>query len=467
MNESSSTAAASQPVAIPDRSAAENTLPTARATLPLSVGAKSLRSGHLNLDTFSLVNQNGSFEFDRVLKSGEVYKRTRKTKAWKPVYLVLRPNLLSIYKDPQESKLRHQINLSDLTAVAVQKDRKQKRQHVFGLFSPSRNYHLEASSAAELRAWVELIRQEARIDEEEQEMNLASPGGHDGTYKGFERHMQHFQRQQQQQQQQLSHHEHERFGSSSPEPTDLPLPLRTTKTRDGIRIPSLPRPSSRIFEHSGNEMSSFSDLSDAPGRAGYRESSLSLSQPEQYDLHEPLTSPPQHPSTDAPPNPQIHRSASQTSDLNLPHTADERVVWQGHLQYLRSKGGVRQWKRSWVVLRPKNLAFYKNDDEYRAHLLIPLSTILSAVEIDPISKTKRHCMQIIVEDKSYRFCAPDEAALEKWLGCLKSLLAKRREREKERERADAAGVSTAAAATNGTGVATGITSIPTTGTAQP
>lgn len=39
-----------------------------------------VRSGHLNLDTFSPVNQNGSFAFDRVLKSGDVHKRTRKTK---------------------------------------------------------------------------------------------------------------------------------------------------------------------------------------------------------------------------------------------------------------------------------------------------------------------------------------------------------------------------------------------------
>ena len=42
------------------------------------------RNGHLNLDTFSPVNQNGSFAFDRVLKSGEVYKRTRKTKVDDP-----------------------------------------------------------------------------------------------------------------------------------------------------------------------------------------------------------------------------------------------------------------------------------------------------------------------------------------------------------------------------------------------
>lgn len=55
-----------------------------RVRLPLAVNtvrpANEGRSGHLNLDTFSPVNQNGSFEFDRVLKSGELYKRTRKTK---------------------------------------------------------------------------------------------------------------------------------------------------------------------------------------------------------------------------------------------------------------------------------------------------------------------------------------------------------------------------------------------------
>lgn len=55
-----------------------------RLRIPLTVNTlqtvNEARSGHLNLDTFSPVNQNGSFEFDRVLKSGEVHKRTRKTK---------------------------------------------------------------------------------------------------------------------------------------------------------------------------------------------------------------------------------------------------------------------------------------------------------------------------------------------------------------------------------------------------
>ena len=69
--------------------------------------------------------------------------------------------------------------------------------------------------------------------------------------------------------------------------------------------------------------------------------------------------------------------------------------------------------------------------EYAANLILPLSNIISAVEIDPISKSKNHCMQIIAEDKSYRFCAPHEDALAEWLGALKSHLAKRKEKENQ------------------------------------
>lgn len=35
-------------------------------------------------------------------------------------------------------------------------------------------------------------------------------------------------------------------------------------------------------------------------------------------------------------------------------------------------------------------------------------------------------MQIIAEEKTYRFCAPSEEALARWLGAVKSLIVKRR-----------------------------------------
>ena len=61
-----------------------------------------------------------------------------------------------------------------------------------------------------------------------------------------------------------------------------------------------------------------------------------------------------------------------------------------------------------------------------------MSSIINAVEIDPISRSKTHCMQIIAEDRSYRFCAIDEDALAKWLGALKSQLARKKEAERKR-----------------------------------
>lgn len=71
---------ASQPREIPGRTAPLQIPPPSLVMLPPPSSASKLRNSHLQLDTFSPVNQNGSFEFDRVLKSGFVQKRTRKTK---------------------------------------------------------------------------------------------------------------------------------------------------------------------------------------------------------------------------------------------------------------------------------------------------------------------------------------------------------------------------------------------------
>ena len=70
--------AAAAPRQIPIRTRGTIDIPTPSLPPPNSSG--KMRNSHLNIDTFSPVNQNGSFEFDRVLKSGYVQKRTRKTK---------------------------------------------------------------------------------------------------------------------------------------------------------------------------------------------------------------------------------------------------------------------------------------------------------------------------------------------------------------------------------------------------
>ncbi|ESZ94572.1 hypothetical protein SBOR_5062 [Sclerotinia borealis F-4128] len=412
----------SQPRAIPGQDTTLQIQPPATVALPPSSSANRIRNSHLALDTFSPVNQNGSFEFDRVLKSGYVQKRTRKTKAWKPIFLVLRPNYLSIYKDQNEDKLRHKIHLSDLTAVAFLKDPKQKRRNVFGLFTPSRNYHLEATTKGDAEQWVDLIRKEARIDEEEEEeMLLASPSGNTtSTYPGFDQAMAHKQLQRRTEAQIL--HD-ERVGSSSPEPTEPTIP-RVNNKQNMTTIGGGRRPSNTI-EYSGNELVSDADFSDTDLARLPGTSTLSLS------LHNPTAYPAPDLEVKAPSSTPLAlaRNASQLSlapNPALPDQDPERVVYQGYLLYLRSKNGIRSWKNLWVVLRPRSLSFYKNDSEYSPVMILPMENVINVVEIDPLSRTKRYCFQVIGEEKSFKFCAGSEGVLINVLGACKSLLARRK-----------------------------------------
>jgi hypothetical protein len=303
------------------------------------------------------------------------------------VYIVLRPNLLSIYRDKGETKLRHQITLSEITAVARQKDSKKKMEHVFGVFSPARNWHLGAATEKEAQDWVDLIRAEARIDEGEEEMVLMSPTG-DKTFSGFDRTKR-----------------DNNIGSSSSEAEPRPS---STIAREHMHS-TIQRPTHGVM-YSGNERGSFSDFSDTGGPV--------------YTAFQSSTSLPRT-STQIP-------NASEQSNVGA--TPDEeRVIYHGWLYVLKSKGGVRQWKKVWVVLRPKALGLYKSDNEYSAHLIIPFENIIDAVDIDPASRSKEHCMQVISEEKNFRFCAPDENALAKWLGAFKSLLVKRKEAEQQRQ----------------------------------
>lgn len=334
----------------------------------------------------------------------------------------MRPNTLSIYKSDKEDKLRHKIYLSEISTVTLLKDPKHKRHNVFGVFSPARNFHFEASTAKDAQDWVDLIREGARIEEEEEEMLLASPSiprlsGAFGSFFGREAEPGRI----------LA--DRDRLASSSPEPLE-PLPTQLAS------IPNRRRPSNiESSGLSGNELA-YSDFSDTDVHAQRRQGASieSLAVPSSV----PPTSLEDRPGLGA-------RNASQLSGLNIEHDPD-RVVWQGWLWFLRSRSGMRQWKKTWAVLRPRNLILYKDPSEYAATFIIALSSILNVVEIDPISRHKKHCLQIITEEKSFRFSAADEEALVQCLGAFKSLLAKRRELESKAAAAAAATATASATA---------------------
>lgn len=63
-----------------------------------------------------------------------------------------------------------------------------------------------------------------------------------------------------------------------------------------------------------------------------------------------------------------------------------------------------------------------------------MSQVINAAEVDPISRSKNFCLQIITEDRPiYRFCAPDEESLAKWLGALKSIVVGRKKAMESRK----------------------------------
>jgi hypothetical protein len=129
--------------------------------------------------------------------------------------------------------------------------------------------------------------------------------------------------------------------------------------------------------------------------------------------------------TKTPKRPMLgQRNASQLSGFNV-NFDPERVIWQGDLMYLQTGKGIPQWKKRWVVVRPKSLSIYKDNSEYSPTLILSMDAVKGAVDIDPLSKSKEYCLQIITESKSYRFCAYSEDSLNKCLGAFKRVLVKR------------------------------------------
>ncbi|KAH8705079.1 hypothetical protein BGW36DRAFT_413141 [Talaromyces proteolyticus] len=391
-----------------------------RQLRPLSPGDRlqfsaSFRSGHLNLSTISPVNEYGSFEFDRVLKRGRVLCKIKSRHAfkasWKAGYLVLRPNLLSVYKDEDEAKLLLSVTLTEVTAVAPVISSRPERNYTWRIFTPSKNYRFQSASEKEGEDWIGRIQAELHVDEEEEAIIAATHSVKAGNNASV-------QSDADDQQGIITASELSDVGeteqgilSSSPDLTRTLSPIGPS----GKNLPF-------TQEYSGNEMTELSDFSDAPDNA----TRAQLQQ--------------RRKSTLSPCPPKSGGSASVGSATNLGDKSErtsstatsgaaadpERVIFQGHLQCLQSKRGVRQWKRLWVVLRPISLALYKDAKEYCAVRIIPMSQVITAAEIDPISRSKNFCLQIITEDRpTYRFCAPDEESLAKWLGALKSIIVAR------------------------------------------
>ena len=363
-----------------------------------------------NIGPLSPVNQNGSFAFDRIIKSGRIERRVKKKGAWKAswksAYLVLRPNLLSIYKDENETELKVAVTMSDVTAVASVK--KSNHENVFGIFTPSKNYHFSAATTRETSDWIAILRMESRTQDPE---DLAPPNaGFTQGDQGYET---------------TDVSAEEDFEPGSPEAAQWNV--KGQKARMTSQSSFDPRRASGHPLYSGNESfaTSQSDFSDGfgssvPGSRGYLSGSIPVASP--------LTPIPDDTPTTS--RPGLNRGLSHMSDIVSPSkavlkqtatTTDSRIVRQGHLKLSRTISGVKQWKTIWMVLRINSLAFFKSSRDTIPLMTIPIISVIEAAEVE---RKKQNCFQVISEEKTYRFQAESEDELESWLGAFMSVLVK-------------------------------------------
>ncbi|KAF9647996.1 PH-domain-containing protein [Thelephora ganbajun] len=98
---------------------------------------------------------------ETILKSGYLWKKGERRKAWKKRWFVLRSAHLVYYKSSAEYRLLQLLDLGDIhtcTPVTLK-----KHDNTFCIVSPKRTYYLQAGSQKEVQEWVKAVN-EARED---------------------------------------------------------------------------------------------------------------------------------------------------------------------------------------------------------------------------------------------------------------------------------------------------------------
>lgn len=244
----------------------------------------------------------------------------------------------------------------------------QKPNH-FALFTNNKNFHLRGDNTPDAEAWVDVIRQAA---DEAAESVLCSS--------------------------------FERLSPLARSPQDFKKDQASLAEKlEGIQFP-------KNFHQPGPSMAV------SPGGGAY----CDFSGPEDAGMSS-CTSENGLAASPKPNQPQVQ-----------PHTDkpdEEKTVKQGYL--LRLKKRYNQWRRQYVVLTTHRMAFYKNEKHKTPLKVIPIRDIIDVVDIDPLSRSKRFCMQLITDRKRMRFCAENEEDLTKWLASLKSLLPPRDKQQQQ------------------------------------
>ena len=301
-----------------------------------------------------------------------------------------------------------------MTAAATVKHPRSSRDHVFGIFTPSKNYRFQAASDKDAEDWVSRIGAEAPIDETEIAFLALSAtnrkcGGGGGTNFSNPTTTSTTSDRPRPRPQSTTIHYYD--GNSSPTTTDFDHSDDAETTLGMTKLMTSTPTAARWSFSSGTNLSNLrtkralyvqqeeeessttpdndfvtsqSECSDGPGPdpSSFSSSSSSLSGPARLrrgptsSLFRYKTPVPVTVGKEGNKHKQINNKALRISSPSHPPMSTnttpltgavgvlrhpEKVLCEGYLQCLQTKGSVRQWKRYWVVLRPKSIAFYKDE----------------------------------------------------------------------------------------------------------
>lgn len=276
--------------------------------------------------------------------------------------MVLRPNLLSIYRDQEEVSLLFSTPLCNVTAVAEREAAKSRlksksslyrREYVFGIFTLSKNHYFEAPSPAEMSSWIATIDREIPSESSTDE-GLHTTTNVAGNKKsvlssesaGRPRISKHVPRAAQ-------------ISSSRTSEEGAAQGLQTSRSRNSR---SEPRPSRQSLELDGK-----------PGRHNPA-AIIPVPQLQGQAQHFPSVRPPR---------------ASVQGFEPVVNANPGRVILAGYLHCQTTRKGIssslpgtHRYQKLWVVLRPHSICFYKSPDEHKVKNVLHTFDILAVAEID-------------------------------------------------------------------------------------
>lgn len=308
---------------------------------------------------------------EAIIKTGWLYKRGGRTKAWKKRWFVLRKDRLAYYKDETEYETRRVVQIDDVSGVS---SKASSKRSTISFYIRDRQAHLQTESQQSAEEWTDKIKLAIKLNEIQHSLPTSPvdiKSGRTGQVPQIQ----------------------PEIGQSCP-----PGSLDPQISSIGAQIPV-------------SRSMAFSDDDLSPALMSDEDFTSPLSEVSTFHDEIDNTIPPQN-----------------ETGSSLP---SDKVIIQGFLRRHHLSRSLRSSAKLWAVLRPHGLFLYPDEKEYRTSKVISFGEMIDAIDLPSSDehsgshqpkKGITYRFQVITREKALRFSVSEEKTLHDWLGALKSRL---------------------------------------------